>query len=235
MRVLLQPPPGRRLRVAVVIPALAEEPSIAGAVRNALAAGADEVVVADGGSADRTVELARAAGARVLRVSRGRGLQLNVGAAAASGEALCFLHADVRLPPGAIDAIRGALADPAVVGGNFRARFGRTLHARFLAAFYHVIGRLGVTYGDSVIFCRRQAFEAAGGFPPYPIMEDFAFVNRLRRLGRTSCVDACVRVSPRRWEHGGIAQAWASWVVVQSLYWARVSPVRLGALYRHIR
>jgi glycosyltransferase involved in cell wall biosynthesis len=135
--------PGR-FSVSVVIPTLAEETAIAGAVRNALAAGADEVVVADGGSLDRTAELARAAGARTLQAPRGRGLQLNAGAAAAAGDVLCFLHADVRLPPEGIDSIREALSDSRVAGGNFRIRFGETLHARFLAAFCHVIRRLGM-------------------------------------------------------------------------------------------
>ncbi len=222
-------------RVSVVIPALAEEEAIAGAVRNAFAAGADEVVVADGGSLDATVVRARSAGAAVVTAPRGRGVQLNAGAAAASGDVLCFLHADVRLAPGAVDAIRRALDDPAVVGGNFRVRFGGALHGRLLAAFYHVIRRLGVYYGDSTLFCRREAFEAVGGFPPFPIMEDLNFVTRLRRRGRMAYLDSRVAASPRRWEHGGIPQAWASWLVIQSLYWLRVSPWRLATLYRQIR
>jgi rSAM/selenodomain-associated transferase 2 len=218
-----------------VIPALAEEQAIAGAVRNAFAAGADEVVVADGGSSDRTVAEARSAGATVVMALRGRGTQLNAGAAAASGDVLCFLHADVRLAAGGIDAIRTALDDPAVAGGNFRVRFGGALHGRFLAAFYHVIRRLGVYYGDSTLFCRREAFDAVGGFPPFPIMEDVSFVNCLRRRGRMAYLDSRVAASPRRWEHGGIPQVWASWLVIQSLYWCGVSPWRLAVLYRHIR
>jgi rSAM/selenodomain-associated transferase 2 len=224
-----------RLRLSIVIPTLNEASAITGAVRSALAAGADHVVVADGGSHDRTAELARSTGATVVTGRRGRGPQQNAGAAATYGEVLCFLHADVRLPAHAADEIRGALVDDRVVGGNFRVVFGASAHGRILSAFYHVIRRLGLFYGDSTIFCRREAFEAVRGFPPHPIMEDVALAQRLRRRGQMAYVAGPVRASPRRWEHGGIAQAWASWLVIQSLYFAHVPPTRLARLYRHIR
>ena len=222
-------------RLSVIIPTLSEEATIRGAVRSAFAAAAHEVIVSDGGSRDRTVERAAAVGARVASGAAGRGPQLNAGVEQASGDALLFLHADGRLANGSGAAVLEALAEPGTVGGNFRVRFGDTLHSRFLASFYHVIRQLTVCYGDSAIFCRRDAFERLGGFPPHPIMEDLTFVRRLRKLGRFAYLDGPVRASPRRWEHGGIAQAWASWTVIQSLYELRVPPARLGALYRHIR
>lgn len=233
----LEPPGLPRLpqRLAVVIPTLQEERLISAAVRNAFAAGADEVVVADGGSIDATRDRASAAGATVVESPRGRGMQLNAGTRAASGTLLCFLHADVRLPAGAGERIRAALADPRVVGGNFRISFGPSGHGRFLAAFYHVIRQLRIYYGDSTLFCRREAFEAVGGFPAYPIMEDLAFVHRLDRLGRMAYVEDPVRASPRRWERGGIPQAWASWLLIQTLYGLHVPPHQLARLYRHIR
>ena len=231
MTAVVRPPQ----RLSVIIPTLSEEAAIRGAVRSAFAAGAHEVVVSDGGSRDRTVELATAAGARVVTGSPGRGPQLNAGVEHAGGDALLFLHADARLASGSGAAVLEALAEPGTAGGNFHVRFGDTLHSRFLASFYHVIRQLTICYGDSAIFCRRDAFERVGGFPPYPIMEDITFVRRLRRLGRFAYLDGPVHASPRRWERGGIAQAWASWTVIQSLYELRVPPARLGALYRHIR
>lgn len=222
-------------RISVVIPTLREASTIAGAVRSAFDAGAAEVIVADGRSDDGTAAHAIDAGARVTIAPRGRGLQLNAGAALASGDVLCFVHADVRLPADAAAQIAAALEDADVVGGNFRVRFGSSGHGRFLAAFYHVIRRLRLFYGDSVIWVRRDAFERAGGFPPYPLMEDLAFVHRLMALGRVAYLDGPVEASPRRWVEGGLARTWASWVVIQTLYFYRVPPSLLARLYRHIR
>ncbi len=129
--------------LSVVIPTLNEAPNIAGA----------------GASA-------RAAGARLVTGERGRGPQLNLGAAHAAGDVLCFLQTDVRLHPRAGDAMRLALADPRLVGGNFRVDFGPSPHARFLAAFCHVIRQLRVYYGDSAIFCRAAAFRARAASLP---------------------------------------------------------------------
>lgn len=222
-------------RVSVVIPALNEATAIGRAVRSAFDAGASEVIVADGGSDDGTATAAIDAGARVLAAPRGRGPQLNAGAAASTGRVLVFLHADGLLHRNAIEQIGQALVQPGVVGGNFRIHFGRTRHARFLAAFYHVIRQLTVYYGDSAIWARRADFEAVGGFPLYPLMEDLKLVHRLRRRGQMVYLPGPVRASPRRWQQGGLLRTWASWVVIQTLYFYNVSPVRLARLYRHIR
>ena len=171
----------------------------------------------------------------MLQAPRGRGPQLNAGAAATRGDVLWFAHADTRLSPRGGAAIRRALEDPRVAGGNFRIQFGPGTHDRFMTAFYHVIRHLRLFYGDSAIFCRRTAFEAAGGFPPHPIMEDLALVHRLYREGRMVYLPEPVRASPRRWEQAGVGQAWASWLVIQGLYFMHVPPVKLGRLYRQIR
>ena len=129
------------MRVSIIIPALDEAGRIGPLVEDLLdRAPVPEVIVVDGGSTDSTPAEAASAGARVLRSRRGRGNQLNLGAEAACGNVLVFLHADTRLGKGALRALRRALRDPAVSGGNFRIlfdgedRFSRWLEGRSLPA-----------------------------------------------------------------------------------------------------
>src|ERR1039458_9285807 len=108
--------------ISIVVPVYNEEAAIGGLLDNLGAQGFAEVIVVDGGSTDRTAELASQR-ARFLRSEMGRGAQMNAGAAAASGETLLFLHADVRLEEGSLDEIRRAMEDAAIVGGNFDIRY----------------------------------------------------------------------------------------------------------------
>jgi rSAM/selenodomain-associated transferase 2 len=228
-------PPFRSPTISVIIPVYQEEAMIAGLLGNLRELGADEVIVADGGSTDGTVEVASRY-ARVLITARGRAIQMNAGAVAAEGEVLLFLHADVRLGRGALDALRKALADPKCVGGNFDVRFeGGGRAARLFTVINRWRRRCGIFYGDSGIFCQRAAFEQLGGYRPWPILEDYEFARRLRKKGRLSLLDEPIRVSDRRWKNGGLWRTLWSWFWIQALYLAGVSPDRLVKLYRQVR
>jgi len=197
----------------------------------------DEVVVADGSSPDDTVARARAAGARVVVAPKGRGAQLDAGARAAEGDVLLFLHADAVLEPGAREAIARALADPAVVGGNFRLVFdGAKTAARLFGLANDVRRRLfAVYYGDSALFVRRETFLAIGGVRPLPIFEDYDFVRRLERSGATAYVrDVSVRASSRRFA-GRPVRTLALWTTLQLLYSAGLPAERLARWYRDAR
>jgi hypothetical protein len=189
--------------LSVIVPVLDEERRIAAALAALRATpGITETIVVDGGSHDRTVALATAAGARILHAPRGRGSQMNAGARAASGAVLLFLHADVTLPLDAAADVARALAAPDVVAGAFRTRTvadgtGRRLGPLLrLADVRSRIARL--PYGDQALFVRRDAFFAAGGFPDQPLMEDVELARRLRQRGRIVVVPAVVCVSGRR-------------------------------------
>jgi len=217
------------MRVSAVIPALEEETEIAAAVGAARAAGADEVIVADGGSQDATAARAKSAGAdHVLLAARGRGSQLRAGAAAATGEALWFLHADARAPSGAADAIRAALAGGAAWGA-FRVRHAAEGWAiRFADRRSH---RTTLPYGDQGVFCTRAAYESVGGMPQQELMEDLEFARHLRQLhGPPARLPIELRISARRFAARPVRSA-LCWWTFPALYRLGVPPARLARWY----
>ena len=224
--------------VSIIIPTLDEAPTI-GATLAALVGlrGATEVIVVDGGSRDDTVAIARRSGARVIEGARGRGTQLHVGACAARGDALWFLHADTLPPVDAIARITAALAhDAQTVGGNFRLRFdGTDGAARFLTWLYPRLRRLGLAYGDSGFFVRRAVYEQCGGFQSFPIFEDLDLLRRLKRRGRFVHLDAELVTSARRFAGRSFALTFARWSILQGLYWLGVHPRRLARGYAPVR
>jgi rSAM/selenodomain-associated transferase 2 len=224
-----------RMRLAIVIPTLNEEAALAANLPAALAL-ADEVWVADGGSADATVEIAGRLGARVVSGPPGRGPQLNRGARAAAGEILIFLHADSRLPGTAARLVTEAVRGGAV-GGGFRVRYDdpRTL-LRWGGRLIELRTRVtGCPLGDQAQFVTRRAYEALGGFRDWPILEDLDFIRRLKRHGQTVVLDAEVTTSARRVLEEGVAKSVATNWMIWGLYLLGVSPHRLARLYRHIR
>jgi rSAM/selenodomain-associated transferase 2 len=153
-----------------------------------------EIIVVDAGRDDGTAALVtRFPTVRYLRASRGRARQMNAGARVATGSLLLFLHADTRVPPGFEHPIIHALADPSVVGGRFDVQFDNPSPGfRVIAAMMNARSRVsGIFTGDQAIFVRRTTFEALGGYPDIPLMEDIELSRRLKRLGRlVSCVYA---------------------------------------------
>ncbi len=228
------------LSLSVIIPVLNERAGLPETVRQVQAClpGA-EIVVADGGSEDGTREWVRERPELSLAdAERGRGPQMNAGAAAASGDVLLFLHADCLLPQSAGLAVYGALADPVTVGGAFQIRFpassSTALHR--LARLINFRSRLvSEATGDQAIFVRRTAFAAAGGFPNWPLFEDMTFVSRLKRLGRFRIMSAFVVISPRRWEAHGVWRASLLMCLLYLGYKAGVAPKTLKRWFADVR
>ncbi len=195
---------------------------------------AAEVIVVDGGSTDATAEVARRRpGVQLVASGRGRARQMNAGARVARGEALLFLHADTVLPDGAADAIAGALADLAVVGGRFDVRFTNPRWPfRMIAGLMNRRSRWSrISTGDQGIFVRRATFDALGGFPDIPLMEDVELTKRLKRAGRLAALDLQVTTSSRKWEREGIARTIVLMWTLRFLYCCGVSPARLHRWY----
>jgi len=220
-------------RLSVVVPVLNDAHALSELLpRLKQLAGVDEIIVADGGSVDASVDVARGEGVRVVCSPPGRGTQQRAGAEAAGGDILWFVHADSQVPAAAPAAIRRALEPEAVVGGNFSLVFGTGLRAdRFMTWFYARVRLLGLAYGDSAFFVRRGVYEAVGGFSPVRLFEDIDLLRRLRRKGRFVTVPERLVTSGRRYARRPFALVFMEWCVLQGFYWLGADPDRLAAWY----
>ena len=183
------------------------------------------MILADGGSADGTPELAAGLCDRVVRAPRGRASQMNAGAAAASGEVLVFLHADTRLPGNADQAIAQS-----ALWGRFDVEIeGRHPLLKVVAWAMNLRSRLtGVATGDQAIFVRRHAFP---GFPEIALMEDVAFSKAMKRRAPPTCRREKVRTSGRRWESRGVLRTIVLMWRLRLLYFLGARPEALARMY----
>jgi rSAM/selenodomain-associated transferase 2 len=224
-----------RATVSVVVPALDEAPNLARLLPDLTGRWpAAEVVVVDGGSRDDTAAVVRRhATVRYLRTAAGRARQMNAGARAAGGPILVFLHADTRLPVDGLERVEEALRDPAVVGGRFDVAFdSERAIMRLIAALMNARSRLtGIATGDQALFVRRDVFDALGGFPDIPLMEDVELTKRLGRRGRVAALRARVTTSARKWEREGPLRTVLLMWSLRALYFVGAPPSRLHRWY----
>jgi rSAM/selenodomain-associated transferase 2 len=221
-------------RISIIMPVLNEAAHIQVAIDSTLPSCDVEVIVVDGGSRDGTERIARSAGVQVIDSPPGRAHQMNIGAQAATGEILLFLHGDTRLPEGFDQLIRAALQNPQAMAGAFRLRIDAP-QRRFRWVEWGVNCRSALfhmPYGDQAIFLRAELFQKLGGFAEMPIMEDFELIRRLRRLGSVVMIKANVTTSARRWQRRGIVKTTLINQLMILGYGLGVSPARLAQLYR---
>lgn len=190
-----------------------------------------QIIVADGGSSDETTQIARAAGALVVEGARGRGPQQNLGAQSSTGGVLWFLHADCLPPKSATLQINRAIKRGAI-GGNFRIKFmARGWAPRLLEIIARAQRTRGVYYGDSGIWLTREVWNQIGGFPAWPLFEDYALVRQLESLGQTACCAGRLQVSARRFERQPWRVLWL-WLELQMRFTLGQSPHELAQIYR---
>ncbi|MBV8811819.1 MAG: TIGR04283 family arsenosugar biosynthesis glycosyltransferase [Acidobacteriaceae bacterium] len=223
--------------ISIVVPALNEGSQI-GTTLDALArlAGEKEIIVVDGGSEDRTIEIASRPGIRTLCCERGRGHQMHAAALTATGDVLWFVHADTIPPVNALERIENALRNPGISAGNFGLTFeGASRAARLLTTVYPLLRFLGLCYGDSGIFVRRSVYQRVGGFRRLALFEDLDLLRRLRRQGRFARLECRIITSSRRFENRNFAAMWLHWTTLQILYWLGCPPNWLARWYGHTR
>jgi rSAM/selenodomain-associated transferase 2 len=241
--------------VSIIIPTLNESASLGRTLRclNSLDPAVEEILVVDGGSRDETVEIARSYNAKVFASERaGRSIQMNRGAAEATGDILCFLHADTSVPDDLVTVINRTLDDAGVVCGGFislmagteTTRWGISLH-NYLKTYYAPLlfrpylfwfKGLRLLFGDQAMFCRRADFLRCGGFDPaLPIMEEADLCLKITRYGRIRQVNRVVRTSDRRVVEWGAWKATAIYVYIGFSWGIGVSATYLRRFYDDIR
>lgn len=224
--------------ISIIIPTLNEEDSIRetlDALENF--AGEDvEIIVVDGGSDDATLAIVSNYDIKILHSNANRGEQMQIGAAAANGEILWFLHADTIPESVCVKQIKRTLRNKNIIGGNFTIRFGgESRAAKFMTWLYPKLQYLGLIYGDSAIFVRREIYEKIGGFKNLPLFEDLDLIERLRIQGKLINLQGVVTTSSRRFEKRSFILTFSRWLIFQILYWLGFDPRRLAEYYYHIR
>jgi rSAM/selenodomain-associated transferase 2 len=227
-----------RYIISIIIPVLNEATIIKKTLSQLTQYSEIEIIVVDGGSQDNTVAIAKSTAkpsAKVITaIGKGRAGQMNAGANVAQSDILLFLHADTQLPANFIELVSKTLNQNKIIAGAFELAInGSGIPLRGIEILVKVRSRLlSLPYGDQALFISKQAFIKAGGFADLPIMEDFEFIQRVRKLGRIAIAPATATTSGRRWQKLGV---WQTTLINQLMiagYYLGISPAKLSKFYR---
>jgi rSAM/selenodomain-associated transferase 2 len=218
--------------ISVIVPVQNESTEAAMPLARFAAAPECELLVAGGTEESPAARALDSAGARRIPGAGSRGARLAGAAARARGDILFFVHLDSRPPADALDIIRRTIREGASAGSFSLAYSQPDRRMRWIAAWANLRSRLlRLPFGDQGIFCRRDAYDAAGGFRDMPICDDVDLVRRLRRAGRFVVRPEVTTTSPRRYrERGALRQVIRVWAVLGG-YFLGVSPRTLGRWY----
>jgi rSAM/selenodomain-associated transferase 2 len=223
-------------KISIIIPVFNEAEIIENTLLTLITNQDLEIIVVDGGSSDRTVELAQNLQVRVIIADTpGRANQMNLGAAIATGDILLFLHADTLLPENSPEIVRQILLGTDVVAGAFGLKIdGSQPSLRVVETMVNWRSRsCSLPYGDQAIFLKKDTFQAMDGFSNLPIMEDFELIQRLKRVGKIQIASVAVITSSRRWQKLGVLKTTLINQLIVIGYYLRFSPHQLKRLYHN--
>jgi rSAM/selenodomain-associated transferase 2 len=224
------------MRISIIIPTLNESEHIESTLvcLGPLREQGHEVIVVDGGSQDKTIELARHRVDKVIQTTPGRAQQMNIGASQASGDILWFIHADTQVSEHAAQQIRKVMKNEHNHWGRFDISLsGQHLLLRVVEKLMNLRSCLtGIVTGDQAIFVRRTCFDAINGFRPIPLMEDIEISRRLKKWSRPCCIHDKVITSSRRWEKNGVLRTILLMWRLRLAYALGVSPEKLAHEYK---
>lgn len=223
------------MKISIIIPVLNEEQSLSEALSRlqSIRQSGHELIIVDGGSHDHSLAIAQDKADSVIVSSAGRALQMNVGAAVATGDIYLFLHADTELPETTAQLI-SSLRQRKNLWGRFDIRLSasKTIF-RLIEYLVNLRSRLtSIATGDQAIFVERELFNKVGGFPEIALMEDVAFCKLLKKISRPVCLKQKVITSSRRWEQNGVVKTVLLMWKLRLYYFFGVSPEKLSQLYR---
>ena len=225
------------VKVSIIIPTFNEESCLGHTLEHIQQLSPYEVIVSDGGSNDKTFEIAKNFTGKLVTGPTGRAVQMNAGARMATGDIFLFLHADSRIDPNSYEKMLFSMTHSEKIGGAFSLYIdSEKRNLRLIAWFANIRSKyLGMTYGDQAFFVRNPIFQKMNGFSEFPICEDIDFFKRLRKLGSVILLNEKVFTSPRRWNKEGVWFTTFRNILIAILFELRFSPRTLTKWYQIIR
>lgn len=220
------------MKYSVIIPSLNEEKFISDClkkIRNSFSD--DEIILADGGSSDRTIEFASFFDIKIVKESKGRGTQLKAGAAIASGDIFVFVHADTLIPDNAKQIIEKEFDNPQTKIASFRLGFDADQRALNFYSKFSGFDSIFTKFGDQCIIIRKSFYDEIGGFPEWNIFEDVQLLSKARKKTSIKTLNANVKTSAGKFLLGGIIRTQLKNAYLFVLYFLGINQNKIAQSY----